>query len=808
MRGEVLPRFVVGLSTGHHLASLFFVSLAGLYFTLINVTTVRAQLQLQAAPWAPVIAALFLFTPPLLTLLTGAAWLAHWRRGASAVSRIAARIADAACWWGASLTLVTTLAPVVMHLMFGTPLFHMNPNAEIPLPFPALTFVISLLYALALGFPQLLALIVVQSAGTAALSISVGNPIPFVIADFTYALVFSSLILGGIAILLRGLAELEHSAAITIRERAAAFELETQLDEDARVNALLHDYVIAVTVVVGRGLHVTGQALRNAAQSALQVLNHLHHSASLTDLHIAPLELDRVSTELPTHHRKQMELQLTDGNHLTVRAWIRLARTIAQAEGFSVITHGLATRLVLPRKKALSESLLRLPQFVVPADVAIAGLEAMMEAMRNARRYANAHECTVKIRAHLWGRAQLIVHIDDDGDGFDAQPANFGFGLRHSIIERMQLVGGSAMISSAPQTGCTVRLTLPLRQSEQLEAGTITSTGRFDAGRRRPIDEFFQSGQTSSARVVFHLLLPMVVVHVAVAMPLVSRPWVMVAIGLALCVLYARISFAPESRPPPSYHIGVLIVSAILPLAALAIIPPYPHPGMLTFVFPLLVIVHLWLWVRGAYTTAIIAFCFTASSFIAGAYLYGFAAPMPWDIVMRNLGTVLGFTLYMLSLERTYRRLQGEAESQEVLRELQGRRKRVLAARKARVGEIDGEVRPLLEAIAQGTDPRSLRELALVSEAQLRDAIRADRLAVAPLREAVYAARLRGVNVRLADDSRGEGDLTALIDAATQAVGRAQSGESITVRALPPAHPQLGTVLVADRNGDTHLEHI
>lgn len=798
----------VALSTRHHLASLFTVSLAGLYFTAINITTVKTQVHMQGAPWAPIMAALFCFTPPLLTVLSGAAWLADIRQPASRFSHAARRLANAGCWWGASLTIVTTLVPLVLHLATGIALFRISPNAEIPLPFPALTFVISLLYALALGFRHMLALILVQCATTAALSSSVGNPPAMVVTDFVYAFVFSSLIVGGIALLLRGVGELEQSAATTIRERATAFELEAQLDENARVNALLHDYVIAVTVVVGRGLHVTGEALVAAARSALQVLDHLLHAASLTDLQLAPLELERVSTELPRRHRQQLELPLTDGHHLTLPAWIRLARTIAKAEGFTVATRGLVTWLALSRKKPLTETIFRLPPLVVPAEVAIAALEAMMEAMRNTRRYANASERTVQIRAHLWGRAQLIVHVDDDGAGFDAQPANFGFGLRHSIIERMQQVGGSAMIASAPKAGCSVRLVLPLRRSEQLEGAPIATTGRFSTRGRRPLDEFFQSAQTPTSRFVFALLLPMVWVHVIFALPFVSHPWVMNMIGIALSVLYVRISFAPESTPPWTYHLAALTSSAVLPVMALAIIPPYPHPATLTFVFPLLVIVHLWLWVRGAYGTAIVSFCFTATSFVAGSYSYGFQSPMPWDIVVRNLGTVLGFVLYMLGLARTYRRLQSEAQSQEVLRAMQASRKRVLAARKARVAEIDAEVRPLLEAITAGVDPASLREAATVTEAQLRDAIRADRLAVSPLREAVAAARMRGVNVRLADDSGGKRDLGKLIEAATCAVASALAGEAVTVRALPPTHHQVGTVLIADRDGETRLLRI
>lgn len=128
---------------------------------------------------------------------------------------------------------------------------------------------------------------------------------------------------------------------------------------------------------------------------------------------------------------------------------------------------------------------------------------------------------------------------------------------------------------------------------------------------------------------------------------------------------------------------------------------------------------------------------------------------------------------------------------------------RALVARQRRVQEIDRETRTLLTQLAAGTDPQELQKDAAVTEEQLRDFIRADRLTIPPLRQTVREARSRGVRVRLADDSAGIHDLRTLINEANTIIAKAAPGDEVTVRALPPGKSHLGSVLISVDGQDT-----
>jgi signal transduction histidine kinase len=80
------------------------------------------------------------------------------------------------------------------------------------------------------------------------------------------------------------------------------------------------------------------------------------------------------------------------------------------------------------------------------------------EALRNIERHAAASK--VRVTLHSSDAAQLELQIEDDGVGFDAaspKPGHFGLiGLR----EQAQLIGAVLGITSAPNRGTVVRLTL------------------------------------------------------------------------------------------------------------------------------------------------------------------------------------------------------------------------------------------------------------------------------------------------------------------------------------------------------------
>ncbi|HEX3706083.1 MAG TPA: PspC domain-containing protein [Mycobacteriales bacterium] len=96
-----------------------------------------------------------------------------------------------------------------------------------------------------------------------------------------------------------------------------------------------------------------------------------------------------------------------------------------------------------------------------PAEPAVEPVvQAMREAAVNAAKHAGVRELSVYVEV---GETSLEIYIRDRGKGFKpAAIPDDRFGVRESIVARMQRHGGEASIRSARRTGTEVRLTLPL----------------------------------------------------------------------------------------------------------------------------------------------------------------------------------------------------------------------------------------------------------------------------------------------------------------------------------------------------------
>jgi two-component system sensor histidine kinase DegS len=103
---------------------------------------------------------------------------------------------------------------------------------------------------------------------------------------------------------------------------------------------------------------------------------------------------------------------------------------------------------------------------VGPADLNVRGLayHAVRELVNNAAKHAQARHVWVDVREQGPG---LRICVEDDGIGYDCEARDHrkdGFGLFH-LSERIELLGGSSQIDSAPGKGCRVRIDLPLESS-------------------------------------------------------------------------------------------------------------------------------------------------------------------------------------------------------------------------------------------------------------------------------------------------------------------------------------------------------
>jgi signal transduction histidine kinase len=112
--------------------------------------------------------------------------------------------------------------------------------------------------------------------------------------------------------------------------------------------------------------------------------------------------------------------------------------------------------------------------YAVNVDVVMVGeatttpaVDALVQAVREAVVNAAKHSGTAQISVYAEaGSEEVNVFVRDRGRGFAVSdiPAD-RFGVRESVVARMQRHGGDAEIRSTPGSGTEVRLRLPLREA-------------------------------------------------------------------------------------------------------------------------------------------------------------------------------------------------------------------------------------------------------------------------------------------------------------------------------------------------------
>jgi signal transduction histidine kinase len=82
--------------------------------------------------------------------------------------------------------------------------------------------------------------------------------------------------------------------------------------------------------------------------------------------------------------------------------------------------------------------------------------------LANVRRHASATAVVLRVgRVAVGGSAQVSVHVEDDGVGFDPAAAS-GVGLA-GLRDRAEEVGGAVDVVSAPGQGTRVTVRVPAR---------------------------------------------------------------------------------------------------------------------------------------------------------------------------------------------------------------------------------------------------------------------------------------------------------------------------------------------------------
>jgi signal transduction histidine kinase len=206
--------------------------------------------------------------------------------------------------------------------------------------------------------------------------------------------------------------------------------------------------------------------LNDTLEAEVKRLAHALHDDAGQLLAVVHIKLEDISRTLPVDIRErlqevrgvldQIEDQLRGLSH-------ELRSPVLEDQGLLPALQGLAVA-VSRRTKLLvrveSAELARLPLKIESVLYRVT-----QEALKNASKHAHAR--TVKIR--LWRlEGWAACSVEDDGIGFDYDAVSSGKAPRGlgllGIRERLQVLGGSCEIESAPGQGTKLNVRIPLEQ--------------------------------------------------------------------------------------------------------------------------------------------------------------------------------------------------------------------------------------------------------------------------------------------------------------------------------------------------------
>ena len=123
-----------------------------------------------------------------------------------------------------------------------------------------------------------------------------------------------------------------------------------------------------------------------------------------------------------------------------------------------VLAEGLHELQSFAQTRGLDLSLVGTSQREIQPEAIQALIDASREALTNIRKHARVTDVTLTVREVGHG---VEITIEDFGAGFDPGTVQRGFGVAHSIHDRLEIVGGTSVIDSTPGRGTRVTLWTP-----------------------------------------------------------------------------------------------------------------------------------------------------------------------------------------------------------------------------------------------------------------------------------------------------------------------------------------------------------
>ena len=550
----------------------------------------------------------------------------------------------------------------------------------------------------------------------------------------------------------------ETSDASSARQRAQAVELaarqaSTRAQHEA--NSFIHDHILSALIAVANGLP-DREALRDSARQAL----------------------DSLSTE-------------------TTVASPVAARTLLNdvAECASAMAGDIRTDVLLTGEHE------------IPPEVAQAITEATLEAVRNSLRHAGDEGAPVTRTVTLTGDTRgVTIEVNDNGCGFDPTVAGRGrHGVSGSIVTRMQDVDGQATVDSAPGEGTciTLRWRPALdsvdRQPPECEAAAQSKAASWERS-------LSASMESAGARAIAAELALVHVILVAYECAVHSYwHWLPAALSFIALLLPTILLLKtwPDALLPRWVARSTVVVIGVANFLVLPQIVTTGWPGYASWCTGagndlscglLMRGRPVYAWAGSAATTLATAYWVISTGrplFMIFTYMLGHYFTLASLHGVAHLSTRA--TTQISATQRETARLQAQQRAHEEA-------DRIMTSRMASVRQ---RVTPLLTQIANGRAPTSeLSSQAYLLEAELRDEIRAPFFTGTSIVTSAHAARRRGTEVILLDDS---GDNTTIDDhTRTNAVNYVTKLLNITqsnrvvIRLNPPRRPTLLTIVTDD----------
>ena len=548
----------------------------------------------------------------------------------------------------------------------------------------------------------------------------------------------------------------EASDASGAQQRAQAVELaarqaSTRAQHEA--NSFIHDHILSALIAVANGLPDRA-ALRDSARQAL----------------------DSLSTETAVATPATARTLLND-----------VAGCVGSMAG-DIRTDVLLTG-----------------EHEIPPEVAQAITEATLEAVRNSLRHAGDDAVVTRTVTLTSDACGVTIEVNDNGCGFDPAVAGRGrHGVSGSIIARMQDVGGLATVDSAPGEGACVTLRWrPNLDSADQQRPERDAAQNEAASWERSLSASMESVGARAiaaglALVHFILLVYECAVHSYWHWPPAALSFIAL---LPPAVLLLK-TWPDALLPRWVARLTVVVIAAVNFLVLPQIIttgwPGYASwctgagsdlsRGLLMRGRP------VYAWAGSAATTLATAYWVISTGrplFMIFTYMLGHYFTLASWHGVAHLSTRA--TTQIAATQRETARLQAQQRAHEEA-------DRIMTSRMASVRQ---RVTPLLTQIADGKAPTpKLRSQAYLLEAELRDEIRAPFFTGTSIVTSAQAARRRGTEVILLDDS---GDNTTIDDRTrTNAVNyvtkflNVTQSNRVVIRLNPPRRPTLLTIVTDD----------